>query len=51
MLGALFPAGSALGGDPAAYVSGLHHALLLAVGVAVVSAAVAALLLRRRADG
>jgi EmrB/QacA subfamily drug resistance transporter len=45
-LGALVPAGSALGGDPQAYVEGLHDAMLVAAVIAgVCAAATAALLL------
>ena len=47
-LGALVPAGSAFGVDPAGYVSGLHRALWVACAVAVVGAAAAARLIRRR---
>lgn len=49
-LGTLVPAGAALGGNPAAYVAGFHHALIAATLIAAVSAtATAALLLRTRA--
>ena len=44
-LGALIPAGSALGGDPVAYVDGLHDALLAGAGLAAVGAVAAALLI------
>jgi EmrB/QacA subfamily drug resistance transporter len=48
-LGTLVPAGAALGGDPAAYVAGFHHALIAATLIAAVCAtATAVLLLRRR---
>ena len=46
-LGTLVPAHSAFGGDPAAYVLGLHNALHVACAVAAVGAVVAAALLRR----
>ncbi|QEC47861.1 MFS transporter [Baekduia soli] len=47
-LGALIPAGAALGqGDPAAYVSGLHDALWVGAGLCVAGAAACWLLLRR----
>jgi EmrB/QacA subfamily drug resistance transporter len=46
-LGALVPAGSALGGgSPADYVSGLHHALLTGAAVAAVGAIAAGVLIR-----
>ena len=49
-LGTLVPAGTALGGDPAAYVAGFHHALIAATLIATVCAtATAVLLLRSRA--
>lgn len=44
-LGALVPAGSALGGDPQAYVNGLHDALLAAAVIAGVGAVGTAALL------
>ncbi len=49
-LGALIPSGSALGGDPVAYVDGLHNALLAGAGVAAIGAIASALLIgvRRR---
>ncbi len=47
-LGALIPSGAAFGMDPAGYVSGLHRALWVACAIAVVGAAAAALLIRRR---
>jgi EmrB/QacA subfamily drug resistance transporter len=48
-LGALIPAQAALGhGDPQAYVSGLHHALLAGGAVAALGAVVSARLLRAR---
>jgi EmrB/QacA subfamily drug resistance transporter len=48
-LGTLVPAGAALGGNPAAYVSGFHHALIAATLIAAVCAtATAALLLSTR---
>jgi hypothetical protein len=43
-LGALFPVGSAFGGDKAAFVSGLHQALWLGCGIAVTGAVVSAVL-------
>jgi hypothetical protein len=49
-LGALVPAGSAFGEDPAAYVHGLHRALLVVAAVAAVAAvraAAAAVLVRQ----
>lgn len=45
-LGVLVPASSAFGGDPAAYVTGYHHALLVGAGVAAVGAVLAAVLVR-----
>ena len=48
-LGALVPAGSALGGgSPAAYVDGLHNALWACVALAAVGAVAAAVLIGRR---
>jgi predicted membrane metal-binding protein len=47
-LGALVPAGSAFGVDPAGYVSGLHRALWVSCVIAVVGAGAAAALIRRR---
>jgi hypothetical protein len=48
-LGALVPAADALGGgSPAAYVSGLHDALLAGAGLAGVGAIAAALLIRSK---
>ena len=47
-LGVLVPARSAFGGNPAQFVSGLHHALWVACAVAGVGSAAAAVLLRRR---
>ena len=43
-LGALIPAGSALGGSPTEYVNGLHDALLAGAGLAAVGAVATALL-------
>jgi EmrB/QacA subfamily drug resistance transporter len=43
-LGALIPAGSALGGDATEYVDGLHNALLAGAGLAAVGAVATALL-------
>jgi len=49
LLGTLVPAGAVLGRNPAAYVTGFHHALIAATLIAAVSAtATAALLLRSR---
>jgi predicted MFS family arabinose efflux permease len=48
-LGALVPAGSAFGVDPAGYVSGLHRALWVACAIAAVGAAAAAVLFRQAA--
>jgi hypothetical protein len=46
-LGALVPAGSALGGgSPDHYVSGLHDALFAGAGLAAVAAVAAAVLIR-----
>jgi EmrB/QacA subfamily drug resistance transporter len=51
-LGALIPAGSALGGDPVAYVDGLHNALLAGGALAAVGAVASALLIGvRRVEG
>jgi EmrB/QacA subfamily drug resistance transporter len=48
-LGALVPAADALGGgSPAAYVSGLHEALLAGAGLAGIGAVAAALLIRSK---
>jgi EmrB/QacA subfamily drug resistance transporter len=48
-LGALVPAGSALGGgSPAKYVDGLHNALFAGAGLAAVAAVAAAVLIGRR---
>src|SRR3954470_5477975 len=44
-LGALIPAGSALGGSPAEYVAGLHNALLAGAGLAAVGAVATAMLI------
>jgi hypothetical protein len=44
-LGALIPAGSALGGSPAEYVDGLHNALLAGAGLAAVGGVAAAMLI------
>ncbi len=46
-LGTLVPAGSALGGDPVAYVDGFHTAAIVAAGIALVGAIGAGLLLRK----
>jgi EmrB/QacA subfamily drug resistance transporter len=47
-LGALVPAGAALGGGSAAdYVAGLHHALFAGAGLAAVGAVAAAVLIRK----
>ncbi|MBV9310740.1 MAG: MFS transporter [Solirubrobacterales bacterium] len=47
--GALVPAGAALGhGSAGAYVTGLHHALILGSGVAIVGAAMTVALIGRR---
>jgi EmrB/QacA subfamily drug resistance transporter len=46
-LGALVPAGSAFGLDPAGYVTGLHHALWVARAIAVTGAATSAVLFGR----
>ena len=50
-LGALIPAGSALGGSPVEYVSGLHDALLAGAGIAAVGAVASALLIGVRSRG
>jgi EmrB/QacA subfamily drug resistance transporter len=55
-LGALIPAGSALGGSPAEYVSGLHDALFAGAALALAGAVVTAILFglrgkRRSASG
>jgi EmrB/QacA subfamily drug resistance transporter len=54
-LGALIPHGSALGGDPIAYVDGLQNALLAGAALAAVGAIASALLIgvrgRTRASG
>ncbi|RKS75692.1 EmrB/QacA subfamily drug resistance transporter [Motilibacter peucedani] len=47
VLGTFVPAASAFGADPEGYVTGLHHALLVSVAVAVAGAVVAALFVRR----
>ena len=44
-LGALVPAGAALGGDPQAYVDGLHHALIASAMLAFAGAVTTAWLL------
>jgi hypothetical protein len=44
-LGTLVPAGAALGGDPQAYVDGLHHALIAGAALALVGAVATAWLL------
>jgi EmrB/QacA subfamily drug resistance transporter len=44
-LGTLVPAGAALGGDPQAYVDGLHHALIASAALAAVGAVATAWLL------
>ncbi len=44
-LGALVPAGAALGGDPQAYVDGLHHALIASAVLAFAGAVTTAWLL------
>ena len=43
-LGTLVPSGAALGGNPVAYVAGLHHALIVAAAVAVICASATAAL-------
>ena len=51
-LGALIPHGSALGGDPVAYVDGLQNALLAGAALSAVGAVAAALLIGvRRSTG
>ena len=51
-LGALVPAGAALGeGSPQAYVDGLHDALLAGAGVALAAAVATALLIRGHRRG
>ena len=47
-LGVLIPTSGALGGNPAAFVDGLHDALLVGAGVALAGAIAAAVLIRRR---
>jgi EmrB/QacA subfamily drug resistance transporter len=44
-LGTLVPAGAALGGNPHAYVDGLHHALIVSSALALTGALATALLL------
>jgi len=44
-LGTLVPAGAALGGNPQAYVNGLHHALIVAAALALAGAVATARLL------
>ena len=44
-LGTLVPAGAALGGDPQAYVDGLHHALIVSAAIALAGAIATAWLL------
>jgi EmrB/QacA subfamily drug resistance transporter len=44
-LGTLVPASAALGGNPQAYVDGLHHALIVSAAIALIGAAATALLL------
>ena len=44
-LGTLVPAGAALGGNPQAYVDGLHHALIVSAAIALAGAVATALLL------
>jgi len=44
-LGTLVPAGAALGGNPQAYVDGLHHALIASAALAIVGAIATAWLL------
>jgi len=48
-LGALIPIGAALGGNPAAYVDGLHDALWVGAGVALAGAIAAWVLIRPQA--
>ena len=51
-LGALIPTEAALGGsDHAAYVSGMHDALLAGAGLAAVGAVATAFLIRNRTAG
>ena len=47
-LGTLVPADAALGGDPQAYVDGLHHALIVAAAIAATGASATAWLLLPR---
>src|SRR5881227_2569121 len=44
-LGTLLPAGAALGGNPQAYVDGLHHALIVSAAIALTGAIATAVLL------
>jgi hypothetical protein len=44
-LGTLVPAGAALGGNPQAYVDGLHHALIVSAAIALTGAVAMGLLL------
>ncbi|MGN6167438.1 MAG: MFS transporter [Solirubrobacteraceae bacterium] len=44
-LGTLVPAGAALGGNPQAYVDGLHHALIVSAAIALTGAVATAILL------
>ncbi len=44
-LGTLVPASAALGGDPQAYVDGLHHALIVSAALAIAGAIATAWLL------
>jgi hypothetical protein len=44
-LGTLVPAGAALGGNPQAYVDGLHHALIVSAAIALTVAAATRILL------
>jgi EmrB/QacA subfamily drug resistance transporter len=44
-LGTLVPAGAALGGNPQAYVDGLHHALIVSAALAIAGAVTTAWLL------
>jgi MFS family permease len=46
-LGTLVPAGAALGGNPQAYVDGLHHALIASAVIALAGAVATAWLLIR----
>jgi hypothetical protein len=46
-LGTLVPAGAALGGNPQAYVDGLHHALIASAVIAFAGAVATAWLLIR----